>query len=324
MSRVLMKKNYILISISLVCVLTAFVANPQVYMISFSNGLMVWATILLPSIFPFLFFTKLLTSLGVVNSITQNFKFFSKVYNVPPIGFYAFFMSILSGYPVGAKVVSDLCASGMLGKNDAIKVCTFTSNSGPMFIYGTVGLGLLCSKWLGIILLVSHIFGALLNGLVYRNHKAKNVQVSSFTNIQKPANLGECMWDSIVSILVIGGFVCIFFVVIDILNNLGIFVFLANFLSGVFGVEADIINSILNGVVEMTHGCLDITALNMDIFPVAIICEALITFGGFATMFQAYAFLQKIGISLGFFIKQKLSQTLFACLFCGLLVMIFI
>ena len=42
-----------------------------------------------------------------------------------------------------------------------------------------------------------------------------------------------------------------------------------------------------------------------------------------ATMLQAFAFLQKIGISFRFFILQKITQTIFACVICGLLVILF-
>jgi hypothetical protein len=136
-------------------------------------------------------------------------------------------------------------------------------------------------------------------------------------------SLASSMTDSILSILLIGGFVSVFFVVIELLNQIQIFEFLASIFSGLLGIDKSFLVGIFNGIIEMTHGCLDISALNIPLDMIAVICTGIITFGGIATMFQAFAFLQKIGISFRFFILQKITQTIFACVICGLLVILF-
>ena len=169
-----MKKAKWILSILLLFIIISLAISPNIYIEACENGIIVWATVILPAIFPFLFFTKILTDLGIINIITNKFKIFANAYKTKPISLYAFCMSILSGYPVGAKVVCDLYQKGFIDKQDAFKISTFTSNSGPMFILGSVGIGMLHSKTLGLIMLFSHIFGALLNGLIYRNYKVKN------------------------------------------------------------------------------------------------------------------------------------------------------
>ena len=333
-----MKKGFL--SILILIIIIALAISPNIYIKASGEGILVWATIILPAIFPFLFFTKILTDLGVINTITNKFTLFAKIYKTPPISAYAFTMSILSGYPVGAKVVCDLYESGFINKEEAFKICTFTSNSGPMFILGSVGIGMLCSRTLGFIMLFSHIIGALLNGLLYRNHKEKfntysyKFSLINYTNktsskilssqINSTFSIGESMWNSVTSILIIGGFICIFFVIIEMLNNLYIITPIANFLHSLTGIDTQIFVGILNGIFEMTHGCLDIANLQFSPILLCCICCGLITFGGLATMMQAFAFLQKFGMRFKFFMCQKITHTLISIIICFILCLIFV
>ena len=321
-----MRKSYYFVSFLIFLIILAIVISPKTYIEAFSNGMLVWATILLPTIFPLIFFTKLLTDLGVVNTIANKFTLTQKLFKTPPISAYAFMISIMSGYPVGAKVVSDLYERKLITKNEAYKISTFTSNSGPMFIYGSVGIGMFFSRTIGLILLFSHIIGAVLNGILYRNYNQKT-SISSYNKLTltHKFSLGESMADSVLSILIIGGFVCIFFVVIEIVNNIGLFSVLASFLGAVFNLDTEIFLGVFNGILEITHGCLDITTLgSLDIFSSVLICCGIITFGGIATMLQAFAFLQKIEMKIGFFLFQKTTHTLFSLLVCTILLLIFL
>ncbi len=54
------------------------------------------------------------------------------------IGAYAFIMGIISGYPVGASIVTEFRNSGECSKAEAERLLSFTNNSGPLFIIGTV------------------------------------------------------------------------------------------------------------------------------------------------------------------------------------------
>ena len=319
-----MKKYHFFITIVIFGIIFAIIISPSVYISAFKNGLNVWASILLPTIFPLIFFTKLLNDLGVFNNIGTKFKFTEKCFKTPPISLYAFMISILSGYPVGAKIVADLYQNGYITKHEANKISTFTSNSGPMFIYGSVGIGMLGSKTLGFVILISHILGAVCNGFLYRNYN-KNIPPKSNT-LALPKNkfaLSSTMTDSILSILIIGGFISIFFIVIEIFNVLEIFKPIAFLFSCIFNIDSDLIIAILNGILEITHGCLDVTSLNLSNFQTAIICCGIITFGGIATMLQAFVFLQTIEMKPKFFLMQKITHTFFACAICALLLFVF-
>ena len=304
-------------------ILGAIVINPEVYITSCLNGIMVWATVVLPALLPFMFFTKTLTELGVTDILASKFKLFPKIFKVPSLAIYVFILSILSGYPVGAKIVADLYESGAISKEEAYKITTFTSNSGPMFILGSVGIGMLTSKKLGIIILISHILGALINGLIYRNHKEKNTDINKKIIEKNNLSIGNLMWNTVHSVLIIGGFIALFFVIIEIINNLNIFSPISNLFSKIFNCDANIFTAIFNGIFEITRGCLDISKLGLSELISGTLCTFIISFGGLATTMQALVFLKKFDMRFSFFIKQKITHAIFASVISFILLLIF-
>ena len=64
------------------------------------------------------------------------------IFNVPGQSAYALLLGIISGYPVGAKIVTDLRNSNLCTKDEGERMLCFTNNSGPLFIIGTVGITL--------------------------------------------------------------------------------------------------------------------------------------------------------------------------------------
>ena len=316
--------NKKLILIMIVCILLgAIIINPAIYITSCLNGIIVWATVVLPALLPFMFFTKTLTELGVAEILATKFKLFPKIFKVPSVAVYVFVLSILSGYPVGAKIVADLYESGNITKEEAYKITTFTSNSGPMFILGSVGIGMFANKKLGIIILISHILGALINGLIYRNHKEKKLEKNKKIIVKNNLSLGELMWNTVNSVLIIGGFIALFFVIIEILNNLHIFSPISNLFSSIFNCNSNIFNAIFNGIFEITRGCLDISKLGLNEFFSGLLCTFIISFGGLATAMQAFVFLKKFDMRFSFFIKQKITHAIFASIISIIILFIF-
>ena len=315
----LAKKNLILSVFILTC-LVAIILSPQKYILVSSYAIEIWAKILLPSLLPFFIFTKLLTSLGYVKKVSNSFKNITyRLYKCPPITSYVFLMSILTGYPVGSKLVADLYMNGSLKKSDAKKCITFTSNSGPMFILGSVGIGMLASKTCGYIIYISHITGALINGIIYRNLKSKNEEKINYFKPQNEENisLSNGVMDSIFSILMIGGVVVIAFIIIEIFVNLNLF-YPFVWIFEKIGINQEISNAVIGGFFEITKGCLLSSKLNLSVYVKTIITCGVISFGGVSTTLQAMAFLKDI-CGYKFFILQKITHMIFSVIICAIL-----
>lgn len=325
-------KKYInlknIFAIFILFIILVIASNPPKYISAALNGLEVWAKVLLPSLFPFFVLTKLFSSTGFIDDFTILFEpVTKKLYKCPKTSSYIFLMSIITGYPVGAKLVSENYESGNLSKTDAIKTLSFCCNSGPMFILGSVAIGMFANKQLGIIIYISHIIGALLNGILYRNYNL-NKKDDCYNNINNikltnkiNMSFNESINSSLSSILLIGGVICFTFVIIEFLTSNAIFNCFINTLSFI-GIDKNIISAFFSGLCEITKGCLMFSVIPISYNTTALICTFIISLGGISTFLQAVAFTKDI-VPIKTFILQKITHALCATLVCFILLLIF-
>lgn len=106
---------------------------------SSKSGLTLWANTIVPSLLPFFVATELLSHTSVISFFGKHLKHIMKpIFNVPGESAFAFIMGILSGYPIGAKIVSNFYENNICSRAEAERLIAFTNNSGPLFIIGTV------------------------------------------------------------------------------------------------------------------------------------------------------------------------------------------
>lgn len=131
-------------------------------LVAAKSGLSLWANSVLPSLLPFFIATELLGYTNVVHILGMFLnKLMRPIFNVPGEGAFALIMGIISGYPVGAKIVANLKEQKLCNDIEAERLLAFTNNSGPLFIVGTVGIGLFYSYSIGLLLLLTHILSCL-------------------------------------------------------------------------------------------------------------------------------------------------------------------
>ncbi len=283
------------------------------------NGLKLWANSVLPTLFPFFIATELLCRTNFVQILGKFLnKFMKPVFNVPGESAIAIIMGIISGYPVGAKVVCNLYDNKICSKSEAERLLAFTNNSGPIFILGSVGVSLLGNVELGKILLISHILSSFIVGFIFRFWKRDQVDLtfrnykSESKELIRVSNLGEILGDaikkSISTILLIGGFVVLFSVVVSILSSLEILTNLAYFLAK-FGIPYDLSLSILTGIIELTNG-IQVASTAYLAFPVPCLltCSFLLGFGGLSVLLQVFSIIAKSKLSIKSYFYGKTLQ----------------
>lgn len=303
-----MKKFNFFATFLLLFLVLAIALNTKVFISAALNGISAWTFNVLPCIFPFMIITKMIIFLGNMESICKPFsRPFSLVYGTSGDSAYVFFISILAGYPVGSQMVASLYESGKVSRSQAFRMCSFCSNSGPMFIVGTVGTILLKNAAVGGILFASHVLSALINGIIYRKISTSddtNTNRSTENNTQ--FSFGEIVSSSVQAILNVGGIICFFFIVIEALSPL-------------FSLLPVTIRPLFEGFIEMTRGCIDASLL--PIFPAAVMCSFVISFGGFSTILQSTAMLKKLRMPVWLFSVMKLSQGLISAAITALLML---
>lgn len=295
--------------------------------IAAKNGLLLWANSIIPSLFPFFVANELLHYTNIINIMGRLFhKIMRPVFNVPGEGSFALIMGLISGYPIGAKTICSLKEKGICNDIECERLLSFTNNSSPLFILGTIGLSMFSNIKIGIILLSTHILSCLLTGFLFRFWKRNKPTVSktyksfdSNTKCISFSNLGEILETAIISsiktILVIGGFVVFFSVILSILKTTNLFSMISYTLSPISSILgiSEFVTPFLYGIIELTNGLSQLCVFNTN--SCIVLCSAILGFGGFSVLFQIYSIIYKYKISIKPYLIGKIMQSIFASIF---------
>lgn len=306
-------KRHILSAILLLVIIIAL-TSPADYISGTLGALLLYAKNVLPALFPFIFFNKMLTMLGTANDLSSVLKKpIERIYHAPAVTGYVMFMSILCGYPIGSKMTSDLYNSGAISQAQCNIVHTLSSVCGPIFIIGTVS-SLLGSSTYGYVIYAAHIIASLINGFIYRprklQHSAEQLCTPSCDDI-----LGKSMTDSIVSIAIVGGYIMIMSFFITMSDKLHITKLVTSAFSYI-GADSEYVTAVWYGLFEMTRGIGALSACQLP--PIVILPTAsfLVTFGGAAIALQSLNYAGKCGITTAKYLLSKLTQAIIATAVC--------
>lgn len=302
-------------------VMLLIISNPALFSSATISGLKLFFGSVLPGLLPFMFLTKLLTELGTVFKISKRFSNISqKLFGTPGVSFYCFFMSILSGYPIGAKIISDLYSKDLITENDAKRMSIFCTTSGPIFVIGAVGVGMLKSYKLGLILYISHILSSIILGLVYNLiFKNKDYQTKIvFQSNKKNENIfTSCLLETINSLFLVGGYITIFYLISEAFELLKIFEFISILVSKIIPfVSPETIKNFLFGILEVTRGAKELSSQSSP--TISAIC-GLISFSGISIIMQSLSFLKQAKIKAHSFILSKCVLMVLSIIICKLI-----
>lgn len=282
-----------------------FLSDPARFAKSILKGIDLWAASVLPATFPFLFLTALISAMPAFLKITRKISpFFEKLFRVSGAGAGICVLAALSGYPVGARLLSDLCAEGRVGKEETFRLGCLVTTSGPPFLVGTVGAIMFSSVGAGWILLLCHLLAVwIVCFFLSRGAKAQRFAPPPPKEVDLSL-LYDTLYNAVISILCVGGLIALFYCFGDMLGGLGLF----SIFPSAYG------EGILRGLLEMTAGC---SILSKNHTPLSLaLCCAIVTFGGTCVLFQEIAFLSRTKIQTGKFVLIKLLQAVVAFCLC--------
>lgn len=323
------------------------------------NGLTLWATSVVPSLFPFFVATELLMHTSLIPFLEKRLnKFMKPIFNISGSGSFCFIMGLISGYPVGAKIATQFRKQNICSKTECERLLSFTNNSGPLFIVGTVGISMFGNTQIGLLLLSTHILSSICVGIIFRYWKREknkkslsskkspicitnnvnNLNNTSNTNNYTRnneqvnlSNLGKILADSITSstntILMIGGFIVIFSSIISILNTSGFFHILSSLLNPIFkmlDINTNFCVPLLTGFLEITNGIKQIANIPVKAITINIVLTAfLLGFGGISVFLQVFSITSKSDLSIKPYLYGKIIHGLLAGIFTYIAIQIF-
>ena len=292
-------------------ILLGLVLMPSLCMGAAANGLALCISVVVPSLLPFFICSKILVKNGFAEKLSRPLHFLMRpLFNVPGCGAFAFVIGILSGCPVGARIVTDIYEKSMCTRTEAQRMLCFCNNSGPLFVIGSVAIGMLGFKEVGTILYVSHIVSAVVVGLVMANYRRREVILTlPEMKSKKSANvLSEAMSESVSLTGYVCAFVIFFAVAIEILKQSGMIDIITHRFN-----NKNIIAGILYGMCEMTNGIYSLSTLRITT-PLLCAISFVLGFGGLSVILQVYGIIKKHNLSIIIFSASKFLQGIISAL----------
>ncbi len=319
------------------------------------QGIKLWAAVVLPSLFPYFFISAMLTRLKITERLALKLSpVYRKVFKVSGIVSYAFFLSVISGYPVGAKIVSDLRKNELLDEDEGVRAAALCSTSSPSFLIAAVGSAAFGSARLGVALTACHIVSAICTGVIfsfYKNKKSrgssaaassdsggKNTEKEGFNGQNSGENAGgagkipggaggtdnllyECTYNSVVSILVVGGLIVLFSVLTSLMGFYGVFKPFVAALTKILGNET-LAEGLIYGAFECTGGISRLAAAGVSEGAFVLAAE-ICGFGGLSVIAQSLAYLSGAKIKAAPFLLSKAAAAALNFLFALIVYRIF-
>ena len=243
----------------------------------------------IPSLFPFLVLSILLTS-ALTGLHSKPLSRLASLCGIPKGSEAILLTGLLGGYPVGAQAAAQSCRQGRITLHTARRMLGFCSNAGPAFLFGIVA-GKFSVWWAAWVLWAIHILSALLIGACLPGRE----QTSAVSGKPVPVSLPRALEQSVRIMALICGWVIIFRVLISVLNR---------WLLWLFPIDLQVF---LLGLLELTNGCCELEYIQNE--GLRFVCaSAILGFGGLCVSMQTASVAE--GLGTGWYIPGKILQAL--------------
>ncbi|MCR1898154.1 sporulation integral membrane protein YlbJ [Irregularibacter muris] len=317
-------------------ILILMVCFPNTSYNAAKRGVDIWFNNVFPALLPFFIGTEILTGLGIVHFLGALLEpIMYPIFNIPGVGSFAYAMSITSGYPMGAKITAELRDKGLCSREEGQRLLALCSTSGPLFMIGAVAIGMFNDATLGIMIMLSHYIGSIFTGIIFRNYGSKknlssyNKKTSNLFDSIRVARkedgrklgelLGDAVKNSINTLLIIGGFIILFSVIIELSLTIKLLDFLALAISPLFhfaNASSLIIKGLLSGLVEITNGVNIISQTTDSIMLQGVLTSFIIAWGGLSIHAQAISLISKTDLKVLPYLVSKILHGLFSGISC--------
>lgn len=279
-------------------------------------------TVVLPSILPFYVIADILKKSGFIEKTGNRCnKLMYPIFGLSGSSIFAIIIGMISGYPAGATITAEMYLDNKISNHDAKVLSSFTNNTGPLFLIGAVGAGMLNSVKKGIFLYTIHILSSVIIGLIISNtQRKKSNRKKAYEYQQEPhvsksqflKILSESMTKSVYTMLPIAGAIIFFSAIIAVLKSTDIFPFLIAL--GRYISLDEPLKGLLPGFFEITTGIYDMSQTTLpDIIKLPLI--SLITgFAGLSVHTQVIGILSKAGINCRLYLTGKFLQSILSAL----------
>lgn len=295
----------------------ALIIYPQTSVKSAVDSFNTCINILMPSLFPFFVLSQIFISSGggkIIGAFLTPIML--PMFNINGNGAVAFILGIISGYPIGSKTAAELYKQGAVTKSEADSLICFSNNSGPLFIMGAVGVGLLNSKAIGIFLYVIHILSAVTLGVLLRFTISRE-RINTKTDILEnpPKNVfTSAVENGISSLMKVFAYVIFFGIIMNICESTGAFIPISKFFE-IFHIKKELTDSVIYSVFELTTGIKKLSDTDCTLSLKLMLLSFMLGWSGFSIHFQTKSILADFDFPFTKYILAKFTQGIIAVVY---------
>lgn len=268
------------------------------------NGIGYCLQILVPSLYPFMVLAVFLVKSGLSDRIGRLFETPARrLVKLPGSAATAVLMSMIGGYPTGARSIAALYDAGAVSGEQAARMLCFCVNSGPAFVISAVGVGFLRNRSAGYLLFASQLAASvllsLLSGITAKKEPEPARKKAAAPRGAVPALIAAAA-DAARGMISMCCFVVLFAAILNLLR---------------IWVRDPGWSAALSGFLEVTGGCSDFAKRGLPLWAVSLI----IGWGGLCVHFQVLSSVEKIPVRLPRFFLFRLlhgglAASITACL----------
>ncbi len=322
-------KNLIVALFIILSILFMIIETDDI-MYGVQNAIKLWATRVFPVLFPFYIFSALAVKYGVAHLLGDLLKPITRcLFRTSSISGFVFFMSIISGNPSSAIIISQLYEDGSITKTEAQHLLSFCVFVNPIFCIGTIGYAYFHNVTIGYIVLISHIMANIIIGLLMRYQiKNKYIEHFSFKNaylkmVRHKNKHNTTFGETITTILqngmntmfLIGGFMIFYNLIIVMIINSQIIHYSYHYLSYLlmlFNIHYETYYAFFVGIFEMVLGVDTVIQSTFSLRLTTTFVTMLISFGGLSIHSQIQSILLKVKLKYFPFFISRIAQMVFS------------
>ncbi len=308
------------------------------------TGAWAWWNLVLPALLPFFIVSELLLNYGVIQFMGVLLEpVMRPLFNLPGTGSFVLAVGYTSGFPISASLTARLRKDKLCTRLEAERLMSFTNNASPLFLLVAVGVGMFNHPRVGVLIAFCHYTANLVLGFLlrfyqpvdpeFRPHlnRSANLFGQAVSAMQKAYRfnprpfgkiLGEAVASAINKLLVIGGFVVIFSVIIKLSVLTGVISVLSKFISLVavpLGFTESAIRSLSYGFFEITLGTKAAAEAAAPLAQQATAASVILGWSGLSVLAQVSAMIGETDLKMGLFVLVRFLHAVFAGLLCFLL-----
>ncbi len=306
-----LKSNLINITAFIISVVIAFclLCYPSVVSKGITDGLFLCSGVVIPSLFPFMVLSSFLVKSGFCNKIGHFLEPLTKtLFKLPGCTAGVIFMSLIGGFPVGAKMTYEMFENKQITKFQAKRMMLFCINAGPAFVINAVGYAMFGSSKIGVIIFASLCISSILIGIVTAfTENNEECEIICSPTIKNDAKISRAITDSASD-----GAQAIF--------SVCVWVILFSCLGAIISLPpiSESIATFIKCILEVTSGC-KVASESVSIPTIAFV----LGWSGLCVHCQIMRYLQGVEINLSKFFLSRLVCATVSSVICEQLLKIF-